>query len=77
MTYRELYDEVIESGKYFGPKKKIAALANLIYQSKFDDAESKDEAVWVALERYEDMTGEFFSPTVEDFEEFKLAITGN
>lgn len=22
MTYRELYDEVIDSGKYFGPKKE-------------------------------------------------------
>lgn len=40
MTYRELYDEVIDSGKYFGPKKKIAALANLIFHFKFDGVET-------------------------------------
>lgn len=77
MTYRELYDEVIESGNYVGPKGKIKALANLIYQSKFDGVETKDEAVWDALERYEDMTGLSFDPTEEEFEDFKYAITGD
>lgn len=77
MTYRELYDEVIESGKYLSPEGKIKALANLIYQSKFDGVETKDEAVWDALERYEDMTGFTFDPTEEEFEDFKYAITGD
>lgn len=77
MTYRELYDEVIESGNYLGPERKIKALANLIYHSNFDGVENKDEAVWDALERYEDMTGFTFDPTEEDFEDFKYAITGD
>ena len=77
MTYRELYDEVIESGNYLGPEGKIKALANLIYHSKFDGVETKDEAVWDALERYEDMTGFTFDPTEEECEEFKYAITGD
>mgnify|MGYP004469541171 FL=1 len=77
MTYRELYDEVIESGNYLGSEGKIKALANLIYHSKVDGVETKDEAVWDALERYEDMTGFTFDPTEDEFEDFKYAITGD
>lgn len=77
MTYRELYDEVIESGNYLGPEGKIKALANLIYQGKFDGVETKDEAVWDALERYEDMTGFTFDPNEEEFEDFKSSIIGD
>ena len=74
MTYRDLFDEVIMSGKYRSTLEKIKVLAQLIYRNSFDGVETTDEAVWDALERYEDMTGRIFDPTQEQFDCIKAAI---
>lgn len=74
MTYRDLYDEVIMSGKYRSTPEKIKALAQRIYHSGFDGVETKSEAVWDALEQYEDMTGHFFDPTQDQFDSFEASI---
>lgn len=74
MTYRDLFDEVIMSGKYRGTTEKIKALAQLIYRNAFDSVETKSEAVWDALERYEDMTVRFFDPTQDQFDSIEASI---
>lgn len=74
MSYRDLYDEVITSGKYRGTMEKIEALAQLIYRHSFDGVETTTEAVWDALERFEDMTGRTFDPTQEQFDCIEAAI---
>lgn len=74
MTYREMFDEVVMSGKYRTQMEKIKVLAQRIYCNGFDGAETKADAVWAALERYEDMTGRPFDPTQDQFDEIEASI---
>lgn len=74
MTYKDLYENVIESGKYLTRMERIKALAQLIFTTRFDAVESKEDAVWAALERYEDMTGRFYDPTQEEFDDIVSSI---
>lgn len=74
MTYKDLYENVIESGKYRTRMERIKALAQLIFTTRFDDVESQEDAVWAALERYEDMTGCFCDPTQEEFDDIVRSI---
>lgn len=74
MTYREMFDEVVMSGKYHTQMEKVKKLARLIYRTGFDGAETKTDAVWAALEQCEDMTGRPFDPTQDQFDEIEASI---
>lgn len=72
MTYKERYQEVFTSGKYKGVKDKIIALAKIHYTK--DRTQRKSDCICQALEDYEDMTGIFYDPTQDEFEEIELSI---
>lgn len=72
MTYRDMFDEVVMSGKYIGSMAKLKALAQLIYNS--DYTLEKRDCVWEALEKLEDMTGHYFDPTKRQFDEILYSI---
>ena len=72
MTYREKYDEVITSGKHKGQKAKLEALAKI----NFSESLTREEAVWQALEDYENMTGIYIDPTQDDFDDLVASIIG-
>ena len=74
VIHREMWNEVFESGKYLTRTAKITKLAQMLYSSRDSDDYSKDDAVWEALEKYEDMSGFYMDPTHEQFENFKLSI---
>lgn len=74
VKYGEMWDEAFASGKYLTRTAKITKLAQMLYSSRESDDYSKDDAVWEALERYEDMSGCYMDPTHEQFEDFKLSI---
>lgn len=77
MTHREMYDEVFEKNGHLPQFQKICLLAQLVYANHHSDSEyTKDDAVWEALEKYEDMSGCWFDPTHEEFDRIKLAIIG-
>lgn len=77
MTYREMYDEVFEKNGDLPRFKKICLLAQLVYANHRNDAEyTKDDAVWEALEKYEDMSGYWLDPTHEEFDQIKSEIIG-
>lgn len=71
-THREMFDEVVMSGKYPGALAKIERLAQLIYANDCTMSK-KDCAAW-ALEKYEEMTGRFFDPTQEQFDDIVDSI---
>ena len=76
MTYREMYDHI------FGPDAKavsriarIKTLAQFLYTDRRQEASySKEDAVWEALELYEDMCGKYFDPTHQQFEDICSSI---
>lgn len=72
MTYRDMYDDVITSGEYVGRTAKLRRLAQLIYAE--DRTQKKEDCVGQALEKYEDMTGNYFDPTKEEFEDIVFSI---
>lgn len=65
-TYKDRFDEVIQSGKYEGRMAKLKALTQLIYNN--DPTQKAEDCVWQAYEEYEGMTGVWFDPTQEEFE---------
>jgi hypothetical protein len=72
MKYSERYEKVIASGEYHGRKEKIIALAKIHYSE--DRTQKKSDCIWQALEDYEDMTGNFYDPTHEEFEDIEISI---
>ena len=72
MTYREMFDEVVMTGKYVSSMAKLKALAQLIYDNDF--TLGKTDCVWAALEKLEDMTGHYVSPTKRQFDEILFSI---
>lgn len=75
MTYREMYDDVMESGKYNSHLQKIKRLAQLIFANhRADPLYKKSDAVWEALEKYEDMSGCYFDPTFAQFDDIVASI---
>lgn len=71
-THREIFDEVIMSGRYQGRMAKIKQTAQMIYAN--DRTQPKEDVAWMALEKYEDMTGFSFDPTHEQFDEIVASI---
>ena len=76
MRYKAMYDEVIASGKYHGKKQTTEALAQLAYAYKYDAVEKKSDAVWAALELFEEMTGFWWDPTQDEFDDMVAGIVG-
>lgn len=77
MTHREMYDIVFEENADLPAFGKVKLLAQLIYRDRKDeDGFTKDDAVWVALEKYEEMCGRWIDPTHEQFDEIKCSIVG-
>lgn len=76
MSYRELYDHVFgPDAPPASPLNKIKTLAQLLYNDgKNDSSYTKGDAVWEALERYEDMTGAYYDPTHEEYEDIRNSI---
>ena len=72
MTYREMYDNVVMSGKYPSGMAKVKQLAQLIYAN--DRTADKEDCVVAALEHYENMTGRYLDPTHEEWESIRDSI---
>lgn len=72
MDYKARYQEVIASGKYIGQMNKIKALAQLNYNN--NKSEGKIEAVALALEDFECMTGIYIDPTREQYDDIEESI---
>lgn len=72
MDYKARYQEVIASGKYIGTMNKIKALAQLNYNN--NKSEGKIEAIALALEDYECMTGIYIDPTREQYDDIEESI---
>ena len=71
-THRDMFDEVIQSGKYTGRIEKIKRLAQLIYSN--NRTQSKIDCAWCALEKYEEMTGYYFDPTRDQLDDIVSVI---
>lgn len=71
--FSQVYEQVIESGRYIGELEKVSAIAHLIYAK--GRRRDKMECVWQALEWYEAMTGRLFDPTKEQLDDIVLSIT--
>lgn len=77
MTYKDIYRIVIESGNFPGANKKVKAIAQLVYASGFRGCESKEDAVWIALEMLEEMTGIWeYDPSHAEFDDIIYSIVG-
>jgi len=76
ITYKEIYDKVVGSGKYHSRMDKVSAIAQLTFSHKFRGCETKRDAAWLALELLEDMTGVFYDPTPSEFEDVLASIIG-
>ena len=72
--YSYVYDQVFGSSEYSGASKivKVKAIAQYVYAH--DRTQEKEDCVWQALEWYEDMTGCWFDPTHEEFDEIVYSI---
>ena len=72
--YSYVYDQVFGSSEYSGASKivKVKAIAQYIYAR--DRTQEKEDRVWQALEWYEDMTGCWFDPTHEQFDEIVYSV---
>ena len=67
-SYKDIYDNVFASGKYQGRNAKIEQIAQLVFAN--DRTQSREEAVWQALEHFESMCGDWFDPIQEEFNSF-------
>lgn len=78
MTYRELYDRVIENPDYRGMTEKVAEMAQLIYSYgyKADRFVTPDDAIWIALELFEEMTGAYWDITHDELDDLRDKIAG-
>lgn len=72
MDYKARYQEVVASGKYTGQMNKIKALAQLNYNN--NKSEGKTEAIALALEDFECMTGIYIDPTTDQYEDIEQSI---
>ena len=73
-TYRERFDRVFQSGEYSGAgkKTKTEALAQLIYAN--DRSQDKADCLVQALEEYELMTGGYYDPTADEWDDIVSSI---
>lgn len=71
-TYRDMYNEVIESGKYPSRISKLKQLAQLIHSN--DRRKGGVDCAWEAIETFESMTGVFFDPTQSDLDDIVYSI---
>jgi len=71
-SYRDRYDIVVASGKYIGAVAKIKKLAQLIYAN--DREADKEDCAVQALEEYELMTGNWYDPDVDTYEDIINSI---
>lgn len=78
LSYREIYDKVIPNRDYETKIDRVTAIAQLCYARGYKDyqPETKKDAVFLALELYEDMTGVFWDPTFDEFDEIVDRIVG-
>lgn len=72
MTYRDMFEDVVQSGKYTGAVEKVKRLTQLIFAN--DRTQNKADCAWEALEQYESMTGRYFDPTQDQFDDIVFSI---
>ena len=74
ITYRQIYDRV--HGKYHNVYDMVTAIARLVYAGNYQGYgnESARGAVATALELLEDMTGRWWDPDIETFNEIVDSI---
>lgn len=74
ITYRMRYDTVFESDKYryASKKKKVEALAQMIYAN--DRSRNKEDCLVQALEEYELMSGSYWDPTHDEYDDALASI---
>lgn len=72
-TYRDRFDAVVMSGKYHSSKEKIEALARMIHVS--NAALDAEDCVCQALEELEMMTGKWYDPTVEGYNDLVHSVS--
>lgn len=75
MTYKEIYNAVCRYSK--GSRmENVAYIAQLVYTHGYrsDKCMTKRDAVFTALEIYEDMTGYYYDPTHEEYDDIVAAI---
>lgn len=72
MNHKEMFNEVVLSAKYPGRMPKVKRLAQLIRNDnpKLDN----EDCATMALEKYEDMTGDYLDPTQEEWSEILNAL---
>jgi len=77
-TYRNLYDLVIKSSDYTLKTRqdKVVRLAQLIFRRGYEGRTdySEEDSVVFALELYEDMTGIYWDPTREEFDDMVYSV---
>lgn len=73
-TYRDRYNLVICSNalKCASTKEQVERLAQLIYGN--DQCRDKEDCLVQALEEHEAMTGEFWDPTREEYDDVLASI---
>lgn len=73
-TFRERFDTVFGSGVFRleSKKNKVERLAQLIYAN--DRNKDKEDCLVQALEEYELMTGGYYDPTREEYEDILASI---
>ena len=72
-SYGEIYKEVLESGNYSGTTNKIKRIAQILYANNKHTHGKEECAMW-ALEMYEEMTGRYIDPTVDELEDITNSI---
>lgn len=79
ITYREIYDAVIGRGDFYPTvNDKIVAIAQFCYSYGYGNNRfmSKEDALWLALELFEEMTGIFKDPSQDEFDDMVYDISG-
>lgn len=77
MTYKEIYSSVFADDQvYRTTKERITGIAKLVFRHGYKDFAdmTKEDAFWLACELYEDMTGRYFDPTNEEYEQMLTEI---
>lgn len=77
-TYNDIYDKVMRNNETQGKLSKIKKMAQLIYSRGYGTElnPSKNDAVYIALELYEEMTGTYYDPTLDEFDDIVDSIIG-
>lgn len=79
LTYKDLWQLVgSRPDKFPTPRAMVKELAQFIYSYgyKQDKFLSKRDSIFIALELYEQMTGRFWDPTQDEFDDIEGGIMG-